>query len=358
MSRRGLPWMLRCASLLLAAAVPAQRGVLDRLPAEEEAAKFHRVAFGDEFEPVVLPCGESIRGLAKLGDTLWVRSGTSLVAVDWPTRKLTKQIAAPANTAALASDGTLLYLLGAREVVVFDPAAMEVVRAWPLPITQVANAFTVHGGALRLVDGGRLLDVDLRTRAVTPGEVSKHLVLDWVGSDGTRMLGSDGVDLMDLTNGKPVRRWPGYLPNVVATWIDGRLLMNAECQLDRASKVAFTGLLKLPAVTEAAAIVVRVSGTGDSLRCEVAGRTTPSLEAMQNDLRGIAADPKARYVAPDGKSRLPRVDLVAGQGVLVGELKCVWQAVVTSGFADVACPAQAAWLREHEREMARRAESK
>lgn len=333
-------------ALATAVVAAAQRSALDQLPPDAEAMKYHAVAFGPEFEPVALPCDGPIRGLAKLGDTLWVRSGDALVAIDWRNKTEVRRLAAPAGTVGLAADARWLYLLRDAAVVAFDPATATEVRTLAVPSASGASALAVHAGKLHVVAARRLVVVDLATGAEQPGAACEGGLLQWVASDGTRLYGGDAVDCMDVSAGAAVRRWPALLSNACAAWVDDRLLLAAEHVPQPGQTIRMVGTLPAAAVGKRPAIRVQVTGTGEQLRMATGGRVYERLDDLQRELSLLATDPKQRDQGPDGKSRPPRVEILAGPGTLVRELKAVWQAVVTSGLPDASCPAQAAWLRE------------
>lgn len=301
-----------------------------------------------------LPGQGAIAGLASHGGALWLLRGGRLLRVAWPAGEVVASVEMQ-DARGLCADARFLYLLRGREIAVFDAQAQQVMRTLPLALARRPVAIAAHAGALQVADERHLVAVDPRTGALTTGPRVEGHLLQWLASDGQTLWGGDGVDCLPVLAAEPAanrwrgRRWPWLLQDGVATWIDGKLLLSASYRGDDRKPVEVVGLLTPSPESRREGWTLRLLREGEGVRYELGTSGFATLGLLQKELQRLAADASLRVPGPDGRSWPRRIVLDPRPGVLVREVLAAWEAVVTSGFPDVGCPAQEAWVRHNRR---------
>ncbi|MCA8966957.1 MAG: hypothetical protein H6838_06265 [Planctomycetes bacterium] len=335
----------------LAAPLAAQRALLDELPGDAEAHSRVAVAeFGPELTPLDLPGKGLPRGVARVGDRLWLARGDELLCVSWPQLALLQRVPAPAELVGLASDGKQLFGASADRVFVVDAIAGRAVREVELDAGPWIVAIGHYRGALHVVTDRKLRRVSLEKGTT---EVAADLgdAVHWLAADGDVLYGGTQSSCEVLRRGEVAPGWSGTVWSMrmatsAATWIDGRLLLLGEAAPQDGGH-AVAGLLDPKKCLPFERLLLRVV-RGDqqgALYFEVGPKVLATAEALERELRRIAKDPGALVRYPDGSRALMPVVIETLPGVTIAELRRTWDLATAAGFGTVVAPEPEAWGR-------------
>jgi hypothetical protein len=338
-------------ALFAVSALPAQRALLDRLPPDQEAhaPRPPRPTFEEIQAAIELPGGGVLRAMAAVGKRLWIARGEDLLAIDWPDRRVVAILPAPERLLALAADARHLYALRAEEVLVLDGHAGRVVRSMPLAgaADTPAVALAAHAGALHVLRGRELLRLDPRTAAVEtrPTHFSAEGV-HWLVSDGTSLWAGTKAGCRRVFGDDEVRwnviaPWSSPMHSSVATVVDGVWIAHLCCR-ERGIEFATTGLMWWPVALPEERLSLKLHTDGGRIRYEVGPTPVRDEVALKAELARLLG---ATVPWPDGAKKPMPVVIEPYPGVKIRDVTQAWDAAVSAGFPDVACPRLEAWAR-------------
>ncbi len=347
------------AAFCLVPLLPAQRELLDALPKAEEAYKYRHIDFGPEFQALDLPGEGRPRGMARLGDSVWIARGDELLRIEWPSGKLQHRVEAPPDVLGLCADGKFVYALRPLEIAVLDPVAGRVVRSIPLTLGEPPVAIAWETEGLLLATGGEFVRIDPVSGVATSAPYTRHDDVQWLANDGHRVWAGSSRGMRRLErpdvpkSGErswPNRQWPWKLRTSTAGWIDDKLLLLVERPKSRAEWETLGGLLSAGAMEER--LSLKLYFDKDRTYYEVGPKPIRTREALRQELKRLADAPSSRFAGRDGKVHLMPVVIEVYPGVTVAELAVAWDIAKESGFVDISSPAQEAWVRVEQQRAA------
>lgn len=326
--------------------LPAQRALLDELPADADAWELRGSGLGAEFTPVTLPGTGTPRGLARIGAVLWFARGDRLLRLSWPEPAVELDVEAPPGLVSLVADARFAYGLVGRSIVVIDPAAGRVARTIDPGAGEEPNALGRLGEQFVLASPSGVFLRDARFEAPAERLAGAEGKASWLVSDGVRLwaggaAGARAVPVRDpdAKDGRLSWRWPWRLTACAATWTDDRLLIVGERGDRGLVGECVSGLLDLRRADwfgEQLSIACHAA-TADTPRFLVGPKTVASIEALTGELKRFAS---VRVRRADGSEGPMPVVLEARPGARVAWLKQAWDAAVAAGFDRVHAPAQ------------------
>lgn len=350
--RRPRQLCLTLSCVVTAAALPAQRALLDQLPPDADVGPHLEAKFGAELMPIALPGEGSVLGIARIDRVVWVLRGKELHCLD-RAGKPRRAFAAVEGMVGLTADDRFLYGLAGKDVHVLDPRAGVSVRTVPLPTDWPPSVIAMLRQQLHVLVDHTLLTVDLVT-----GTTKRVAQLD----DAVQWLASDGQELWAGTSGdcRPLgfaatapawrgRRWPDSARESAAAWVDGRLLVALERRGAGGKAALACGFLDTTVDDARSCVglfVVRQQGKLAFLLDEVPMRSEDELRVTLRRITGGAKPDGPRRYAPKAASAL---ELRPERGITVREVVQLWDLALAAGFTSVQCPGVEAWAREVQR---------
>lgn len=344
--------------VVLTAALPAQRELLDELPPDGEAWEHRLVIFGPEFQPLTLPGDGAPKGLARSGDSIWFARGDRLLRLSWPDRRVGVDLEAPAGLCSLCGAGRLLYGLADDGLLCLDPIAGRTIRTVALDFRAADGsrdaalaglvaehiAATSTPGTLLVATRAWWFEVDAATGVGERGGNMPRLGVQWLAHDGEVCWSGRRVSMDKLASGPfgewSVPQWPWPLRAGAAAWVDGRLLLAGE-RGDPGNEGGFVcGLLAVDVDAPVARqLTVDVHWVAANKRKWVIGpKPLYSMQACQQELVRLAEDPKMMVQRPDGRKGPMPVVVRSHPKVTNADVAAIWDAAATAGFTEIRCP--------------------
>lgn len=342
--------LTRSLPLLVAAVLPAQRDLLDRLPPDADAhgivAAFDPALLAvPTLTPVQLLGEGDPQGLAPIGTHLWVARGGRLYRTAWPGGDVTAELDAPSDLRALAANERFLFGLLADAIAVLDPLAGREVRRIPWrgdgePVglaCGAADLFVLAERTVWRVDPGD-------GKAEEVGRVQGRP--RWLAHDGKNLLVGSGFGFEALpAESQPghAAHWSAEVQPAAATWIDGRLLLLGRCWSGRQA-VDVVGFVAPEPRREKLSLKVFEERAGAC--CWQVGPTRCNSLADVEQLLQRHLRKRGRGDRDGGGEPQPmQIAIEPYPGTKVADAIRAWDLAKRVGFTDIAAPALEAVAR-------------
>lgn len=353
----------------LAVAASAQRILLDDLADTAVAAELRGSDRLAEFEPIELPGNGLPRGLARIGNAVWLARGDRLLRLSWPAAKVEVDVAAPAGLSCLTADRRFLYGVAGAGIVVIDPFAGRVVNTLELSDRQVTTIGVV-GDRFVLATPKRVFWCDARFAEVGDLPLQWQDVR-WFAADANLLWAGVDTGVLAVPRSGDAERlqtwdWSPSMRPCAGTWIDGRLLIVGErSEFARRGEV-LSGLWD-PAKAELSGEKLVIVCHG---KAELRGSPVPvpsfaigprlglSIDKLSRELERIAKDPTCRVRRADGSLGPMTVMIEVAATAQVAEVKAAWDAATAAGFDRVRMPQLESHVLELRRKTAGNNESR